>query len=101
MIEQLSTLAVVGGYPGTLLFGYFISSNAIFYWPGAPYLCAAFYASMAAWIFNSQIYPQVGIATLLIHHVVCCYIFDVIYVVDRVMASICIPNPTVRAIVHD
>lgn len=58
VIEQLSTLGVVGGYPGTLMFGYFISSSAPFYWPGAPYFCAAVYASIAAWIFHTYIYKE-------------------------------------------
>lgn len=60
VIEQLATLGVIGGYPGTLMFGYFISSDAAFFWPGASFFCAAVYASFAAGIFYVHIYKQVG-----------------------------------------
>jgi len=58
VIEQLATLGVIGGYPGTLMFGYFVGSSAPFYWPGASFVCAAIYSSLAAGIFYSHIYKQ-------------------------------------------
>lgn len=58
VIEQLATLGVVGGYPGTLMFGYFVSSDAPFYWPGASFACAAIYSSAAAILFYFKIYKN-------------------------------------------
>lgn len=60
VIEQLSTLGVLGGYPGTLLFSYFVSSDAPFFWPGAAFACSAAYAGMAAGVFYVFIYSHVS-----------------------------------------
>jgi hypothetical protein len=51
ILEQISTLAVIGGYPGSVLFGYFVSSESPVYWPGIPFTLAALYSSLAAVIF--------------------------------------------------
>jgi hypothetical protein len=55
-LEQIATLAVLGGYPGSLLFGYFVSSSAPIYWPGVSFTLAALYSSLAALLFFYAIF---------------------------------------------
>jgi hypothetical protein len=56
VLEQIATLAVIGGYPGSLLFGFFISENAPFHWPGAAYALATLYSLSAALLFYYHVY---------------------------------------------
>lgn len=56
ILEQIATLAVLGGYPGSLLFGYFVSSSAPIYWPGVSFTLAAIYSSLAALLFFYAIF---------------------------------------------
>jgi hypothetical protein len=49
---------VLGGYPGSLLFGYFVSSSAPIYWPGVSFTLAALYSSIAALLFYFLIFLQ-------------------------------------------
>ena len=56
VLEQIATLAVLGGYPGSLLFGYFVSSSAPVYWPGAPFSLAALYSFLGGLFFYIYIY---------------------------------------------
>ena len=58
VLEQIATLAVIGGYPGSLLFGYFVDDDAPFFWPGAAYSLAAAYSLVAAALFYWHIYQQ-------------------------------------------
>ena len=56
ILEQIATLAVLGGYPGSLLFGYFVSSSAPIYWPGVSFTLAAVYSTLAALLFFHAIF---------------------------------------------
>jgi hypothetical protein len=58
ILEQVATLAVLGGYPGSLLFGYFVSSSAPVYWPGVSFTLAAIYSALAATVFYILIFQQ-------------------------------------------
>jgi len=56
VLEQIATLAVLGGYPGSLLFGYFVRGSAPVYWPGASFALASLYSLVAAGIFYRYVY---------------------------------------------
>lgn len=56
VLEQIATLAVLGGYPGSILFGVFVSDDAPVYWPGAAYVLAALFSLSAAAIFYVHVY---------------------------------------------
>lgn len=56
VLEQVATLAVLGGYPGSILFGAFVSDSAPVYWPGAAYALAAVFSLSAASVFYVQIF---------------------------------------------
>lgn len=58
VLEQIATLAVIGGYPGSLLFGFFVSDGAPFFWPGASFALAAVYSLAAAAIFYNYIFNE-------------------------------------------
>lgn len=54
VLEQITTLSVLLGYPGTLLFSYFVSSHSPYYWPGPQFALAAFYSclSLSVYCYN-------------------------------------------------
>ncbi|CAE7692457.1 unnamed protein product, partial [Symbiodinium microadriaticum] len=58
VLEQIATLAVIGGYPGSLLFGYFVDADAPFFWPGAAYALAAMYSLLAAALFYWHVFKN-------------------------------------------
>lgn len=51
VLEQLTTLSVLLGYPGTLLFSYFVSSHTHYYWPGPQFALAAFYSGLSLSVY--------------------------------------------------
>lgn len=46
----------MGGYPGSLLFGYFVSSSAPIYWPGVSFSLAALYSLLGSLLYYIHIY---------------------------------------------
>ena len=68
VLEQLGTLAVLGGYPGTLLFTYFVGDSSPVYWSGPQFALSAFYSCVAVMIYVVYALSENGRAKILPNH---------------------------------
>ncbi len=53
LLEQLATLAVIGGYPGSILFGFFLKQSPP--WTGPQFVLALAYSLIAAFLIRISV----------------------------------------------